>query len=132
MRVTNLRTPWSSKSITVYCSLHSITVPEPYWSCETRLPGLYMNIRRGMVKRTKTRLTDPQDNGLECCCKPGILGIGQPDSAEADDTTFCPLPCYIMPPMSGGPPAGAAPFFSGISATRASVVSRSDAMEPAF
>ena len=33
------------------------------------------------VKLTKTRLTDPQDDGLESCCEPGMLGVGQPDSA---------------------------------------------------
>ena len=43
----------------------------------------------------------------------------------------CSVTAYIMPPMSGAPPA-AAPFSSGISAMMTSVVSRSDAMEPAF
>ena len=37
----------------------------------------------------------------------------------------------VYAPVPGGPPAKAASLFSsGISATRASVVSRSDAMEP--
>ena len=33
------------------------------------------------VKLTKTRLADPQDDGLESWCEPGMLGVGQPDSA---------------------------------------------------
>ena len=33
------------------------------------------------VKLTKTRLADPQDDGFESCLEPGMLGVGQPDSA---------------------------------------------------
>ena len=33
------------------------------------------------VTLTKTRLTDPQDEGLEPCREPGMLGVGQPESA---------------------------------------------------
>ena len=32
------------------------------------------------VKLTKTRLTAPQDDGLESCGEPGMLGVSQPDS----------------------------------------------------
>ncbi len=51
-----------------------------------RRPSFFVMFRderaRGLaVKLTKTRLTDPQDDGLETCREPGILGVGQPDSA---------------------------------------------------
>ena len=36
---------------------------------------------KGTVKLTQTRLADSQDDGLESCCEPGMLGVGQPDSA---------------------------------------------------
>ena len=39
------------------------------------------DIAGGIVKLTKTRLADPQDDGLESCCEPGMLGVGHPDSA---------------------------------------------------
>ena len=31
---------------------------------------------------TKTQVADPQDGGLESCREPGMLGGGQPDSAQ--------------------------------------------------
>ena len=40
----------------------------------------------GAVKLTNTRPTDPQDDGLESCRGPGMLGVGQPSSAELDNT----------------------------------------------
>ena len=33
------------------------------------------------VKLTKTQPTDPRDVGLETRREPGMLGVGQPDSA---------------------------------------------------
>ena len=35
----------------------------------------------GIVKLSRIRLTDPQDDGLESRREPGMLGVGQPDSA---------------------------------------------------
>ena len=34
----------------------------------------------GTVKLTKTWLTDPQDDGFDFCCEPGMSGVGQLDS----------------------------------------------------
>ena len=33
------------------------------------------------VKLTKNRLTDPQDDVIESCREPGMLGVCQPDFA---------------------------------------------------
>ncbi len=35
----------------------------------------------GTVTLKETRLTDPQDDGLESFREPGMLGVGKPDSA---------------------------------------------------
>src|SRR5262245_39232796 len=40
MRVANVRRPCSSKSMTVWCSLTSTSVPDPYVGCITRSPLL--------------------------------------------------------------------------------------------
>ena len=40
----------------------------------------------GIVKLTKTRRTNPQDDRPESCREPDMLGVGQPDSAQLDNT----------------------------------------------
>jgi ABC-type phosphate transport system auxiliary subunit len=40
----------------------------------------------GTVKLKETRLTDPQDDGLESSREPAMLGVGQRDSAQLDNT----------------------------------------------
>ena len=43
------------------------------------------------VKLTKTRLTEPQNDGLGSCHEPCMLGLDQPDSAQLDNTSHWPL-----------------------------------------
>ena len=40
-----------------------------------------LEMHDGAVKLTKTQPPDPQDDGLDSCCEPGRLGVGQADSA---------------------------------------------------
>ncbi len=41
---------------------------------------------QGIVKLLKTRLTDPQDDGLVSCREPGMLGVGQLAFRQLDST----------------------------------------------
>ena len=42
----------------------------------------------GIVKLLKTRLTDPQDDGLVSCREPGMLGVGQLAFRQLDSTAL--------------------------------------------
>ena len=48
---------------------------------EQRAGSRKTGTRHGIVKLTKTWLTDPQDDGLESCREPGMLGVNRSDSA---------------------------------------------------
>ena len=48
----NVRTPWASKSITVWYSFTLLRVPCPYCVCVTRSPGVYFSMSSPMEKRS--------------------------------------------------------------------------------
>ena len=74
--------------VVIYKSSNDVGQPEPdplvkvaHCGNLTCTAGNTLTTLNGTVKLTKTRLSDPQDDGLGSCREPGILGVGQPDSA---------------------------------------------------
>ncbi len=60
----------------------SAQISPDYTACYAKKwPEATERLGCGIVKLTKIRLADPQDDGLESCCEPGMLGVGRPDSA---------------------------------------------------
>ena len=76
------------ESIAALCRREGLN-PNLYdrWSKEgivrlTLRPGTSRHlIVDGIVKLSRIRLTDPQDDGLESCREPGMLGVDHRDSA---------------------------------------------------